>query len=219
MDRACPAGRPVNKTRRLSEKDRRRLLRETLDASPYEDEFWVFGFGSLMWNPGVDVAARHTATVRGYERKFHIWSTIGRGTAERPGLGLCLEPGPGACRGIVYRYRMETLNEDLEYLWGREMGSGVYNPTWVPVVLDDEAADGQTEPRRRTALTFVINHGHPGYAGPMPAADMARHMGGAYGRNGRCRDYLANTIAEMAKLGDRDPLLEEVLELIDAEAL
>ena len=48
--------------------------------------------------------------------------------------------------------------------------------------------------------------------GQARAADARR----AAGETGRCRDYLANTLAEMAKLGDRDPLLEEVMTLIDA---
>jgi len=211
MDQISPVDWPETEAVPMPEADRRAALRETLEASPYEDEFWVFGFGSLMWNPGVDVRARHGATLAGYRRKFNIWSTVGRGTPERPGLGLCLEPGAGACRGIAYRYRMENLAADLDYLWQREMGSGVYNPTWVTLALDDGA-----EHQERTALTFVINPGHSGYAGAMPAEDMARHMSGACGRHGRCRDYLANTIEEMAKLGERDTLLDEVLRLIDS---
>ena len=46
---------------------------------------------------------------------------------------------------------------------------------------------------------------------------MARVMAGGKGKYGTCRDYLANTIAEMAKLGERDPLFDEVLSLIDSE--
>ena len=34
---------------------------------------------------------------------------------------------------------------------------------------------------------------------------------------GHGRDYLTNTVREMAKLGDHDPMLDEVLALIDNE--
>jgi len=197
----------------LNDAERRELQDQVKAAQPYDDEFWVFGFGSLMWNPGMEVKESRGATLQGYERKFHIWSTVGRGTHERPGLGLCLEPTDGSCRGIAYSLDMATLQADLDYLWSREMGSGVYRPKWVPVTLDGEPE------AEKMALTFVINPGHVQHAGPLPVEQMVAIMGGAEGKYGRCRDYLAHTVAEMAKLGERDPLLEEVLGRIDtAEA-
>lgn len=198
---------PKQRTPSLSEDVRKAEQDRVLAEAPYADAFWIFGFGSLMWRPGLDVLDRQPATLNGYARKFHIWSTIGRGTLERPGLGCCLEPDPGSCRGIAYSLDMGTLAADLDYLWGREMGSGIYRPTWVDLTLD---AGG---PKR--ALTFVVRAGHVQHAGPMPAAQMADYMGRAEGENGRCRDYLAQTIEEMAKIGERDPLLDEVLARID----
>ncbi len=33
---------------------------ETLAAVRYEDDVWLFGYGSLMWNPEVDYALRRS---------------------------------------------------------------------------------------------------------------------------------------------------------------
>ena len=199
---------PNRSTPRLSDSERKAEQDRVRAEAPNNDEFWIFGFGSLMWRPGLDVARREPATLHGYERRFEIWSTVGRGTLAQPGLGCCLVPVDGLCRGIAYELHMATLDADLEYLWKREMGSGVYRPTWVELNLDTG--------EQKAALTFVIRKGHVQHTGPMPAQQMAQIIGRAAGENGRCRDYLTNTLEEMAKLGEIDPLLEKVMTLIDA---
>jgi cation transport protein ChaC len=192
----------------LDEDERARLFRETMAQAPNSDDVWVFGFGSLLWNPGFAPLERRPATLDGYQRRFQIWSTMARGTPDRPGLALCLEPTAGNCRGIAYRLAPESRESDLAYLWQREMVSGVYRAAWIDVVADDGS--------RVTALTWLANPGHIQSAGPRPAEEMAKVMAGGKGKYGTCRDYPANTIVEMAKLGERDPFLERVLELIDA---
>ncbi len=183
-------------------------LTRTLASAPESGEIWVFGFGSLMWNPGFDHDRSHPAVLDGYQRKFHIWTAMARGTPECPGLGLCLEAGVGDCRGIAFRMLPEVRDAAFAYLWDREMVSGIYQPAWVPIVLDDGEA--------LTALTFVVNRDHQQYAGPMPPERMAEVMENAAGKYGRCRDYLANTVAELAGLGVPDRELEDLLDLIDA---
>ena len=117
---------PERKISRLSERERRRLLSDILAEADEPNDVWIFGFGSLMWRPGFQPREKKTAILRGFERKFHIWSTSGRGTQERPGLGLCLEPvKEGICIGIAYRISPDTKDKDLRYLWDREMTGGV----------------------------------------------------------------------------------------------
>ena len=132
---------------------------------------------------------------------------MARGTPDRPGLSLCLERTSGCCRGLAYRLAPATRDRDLEYLWGREMISCVYAPTWVEVVADN----GKTIP----ALTWAANPDHIQYAGPRPVEEMAMVMAGGRGAYGTCRDYLADMLVEMAKLGEHDPFLERLLALID----
>ena len=204
-------GKPVLETiTKMSDEDKQFEHNRVLAEQPCDREFWIFGFGSLMWRPGLDVKTRVPGTLRGYERKFEIWSTVGRGTFERPGLGCCLIPGPGLCRGIAYELKMSSLSSNLAYLWEREMGSGVYRPTWVKVEIDNGFY--------KNALTFVVRKGHPQHTGPMSPARMAEIIGRAKGKNGECRDYLVKTLAEMKKLGQYDPLLEDVMKRINSTA-
>ena len=200
-------GKPVLTIKsKMSDEDRKSEYNRVLAEQPCRHQFWIFGFGSLMWRPGLDVKRRLPGTLIGYERKFEIWSTVGRGTSKIPGLGCCLVPGSGLCRGIAYQLYMNSLSSDLAYLWDREMGSGVYRPTWVKVKMDNGVC--------KNALTFVVRKGHPQHTGPMSPARMANIIGRAKGKNGECRDYLAKTLAEMKKIGQHDSLLEDVMRRI-----
>ena len=65
---------------------------------------WVFGYGSLIWNPGFPVAERRIATLEGWHRSFCMRSIHHRGTVERPGLVLALDRAEGAaCTGVAFR--------------------------------------------------------------------------------------------------------------------
>jgi len=191
----------------MSPEEKHQSLLETRAGRPRDEPMWVFGFGSLMWNPCFDYDVKTSAVLKGYDRKFHIWTTRARGTPDNPGLGLCLEDCSGACRGVAFRLVEDDVEAAWERLWEREMGSGIYRPVWVS--LESENHD------RIVALTFVVNRQHPHYAGPMPSERMADIMAGAKGSYGLCRDYLAGTIEEMRKLDVSDSDLEELLSRVD----
>lgn len=59
---------------------------------------WVFGYGSLLWNPGFAVAERRLASLEQYQRSFCMHSIHHRGTEETPGLVLALDEAAG--RGL-----------------------------------------------------------------------------------------------------------------------
>ncbi len=52
-------------------------LTEILEARPTASPIWVFGYGSLMWNPAFDFAERRIGTLRGWHRRFCLKMTIG----------------------------------------------------------------------------------------------------------------------------------------------
>lgn len=191
----------------MSPEEKHQSLLETRAGRPRDEPMWVFGFGSLMWNPCFDYDVKTAAVLKGYDRKFHIWTTRARGTPDNPGLGLCLEDCSGACRGVAFRLVEDDVEAAWERLWEREMGSGIYHPVWVSLESEDH--------ERIVALTFVVNREHPHYAGPMPSERMADIMAGAKGSYGLCRDYLAGTIEEMRKLDVSDSDLEELLSRVD----
>jgi len=65
---------------------------------------WVFGYGSLHWDPGFPVAAHCIARATGWHRGFCMRSIHHRGCAKAPGLVLAFDAAEGAhCDGVVFR--------------------------------------------------------------------------------------------------------------------
>src|SRR5262245_44777145 len=77
-------------------------------------QFWVFGYGSLMWNPGFHYIERQQAIVHGFHRSLCMYSYMYRGTPERPGLVLGLDRG-GACHGVAFRVAAEEWAATIAY--------------------------------------------------------------------------------------------------------
>ena len=155
---------------------------------------WVFGYGSLMWNPAFHYLERQTALLYGFHRRFCLWTHAGRGTPENPGLTLALERG-GSCRGVAFRISDELVESELGIVWRREMVSGAYAPRWVTVRIEGE---------EMRAVTFVINHDHDRYAGLLPENRVAEVIAGAAGGLGPCAEYLHNTVEHLEELGIHD---------------
>ncbi|MDE0149170.1 MAG: gamma-glutamylcyclotransferase [Rhodospirillaceae bacterium] len=174
---------------------------------------WVFGYGSLIWNPAFEPAERRRAVLHGYRRAFCFWTVSARGTPERPGLGLGLEAAPGArCGGVALRIAGATEAADIERLWAREMYTAVYRPAWVP--LHTAGATDGPDPVPFTALAFVIDPAHPQYCPPLGADRQARIIAGAAGKFGPCADYLADMVVHLAEAGEPDAELEALLERV-----
>jgi len=189
----------------LSEEARAQSLGAIRRAMPEEGPVWVFAYGSLIWDPCFAFDAKETAVLDGFRRAFNFWSVLSRGTPERPGLGLGLEPG-GACRGVLFRLAESNLEADLDALWKREMYSAVYEPRWLRV---------ETPAGTRPAIAFVTSTEHGQYAGGLDTETTARIIAGASGENGLCRDYLAATVDALARHGIDDPTLSALLALVD----
>ncbi len=196
---SLPALRP------LSSEERRLSLSRILADAPAGDAFWVFAYGSLIWSPCFTFEEKAAATLPGYRRAFNFWSVLTRGTPEIPGLGLGLEAG-GECQGIAYRLSLRTQAEDLDAIWSREMFSAVYEARWLPLRIGGETRPG---------LCFVTNPGHEQYIGALPRERAAEIIARARGAKGSCRDYLCEAVAALRRHGIADPLLDELLALVD----
>ena len=131
----------------ISEDELLQSLNKTLQEQPKNQPIWVFGYGSLIWNPMLEYVDKQPALIRGYHRGFYCWSRINRGSPENPGLVLALDHG-GSCRGIAYKLKAEKKEKELLILWRREMLGNVYIPKWVRA----ETAQGVI-----SAVTFVID--------------------------------------------------------------
>ncbi len=175
-------------------------LTETLDARPTPDPIWVFGYGSLMWNPAFAFAERRSATLRGWHRRFCLWMRLGRGTAEKPGLTLALDRG-GMTRGVAFRLPEEEERSELLLVWRREMFSGAYLARWVTLATPEGPAQ---------AVTFVANRDNDTYAQDLEHQRAVECIAAATGPLGTCAEYLFETVAHLEELGAKDRGLERM---------
>ena len=178
-----------------SEEARRASLKSIRESVAPGTDAWVFGYGSLMWNPAIHIAESKKAHVRGYHRMFCLTLHAGRGMPEKPGLMLGIDRG-GSCTGVAHRIEAEKVESELSILWMREMVSGAYEPRWVNADIEGK---GKTK-----VLTFVINRYHPRYEGTLVEDDAARRIAAAQGILGTNRDYLYRTVKHLAELGIED---------------
>jgi glutathione-specific gamma-glutamylcyclotransferase len=179
------------------------LLKDRPDAT---GDVWIFAYGSLIWNPTIHFLERHCADLRGYHRRFCLWTHLGRGTPDCPGLMLALEPG-GSCRGVVYRIAESQAEHELLLLWRREMVTGAYRARWVKAVTPEGPV---------AAIAFTMNAKHQRYAGRLPEAQVAAVIARAEGALGPCHKYLFSTVEHLRELGIRDHGMERLARQVEA---
>ena len=175
---------------------RRLVIADDADVS----DFWVFGYGSLIYNPIIDHNQRAIASIYGYHRRFCLWTKIGRGSPDYPGLVLSLDRG-GSCKGVAFQLNPQNAIAELDLLWRREMMTMAYQPRLLSL---------HTDVGRKRGIAFVANPARPAYAPPMPFEATAEVVANAAGFNGPCRDYLYDTVKGMQACGIRDHQLEKL---------
>lgn len=169
------------------------------------EDLWVFGYGSLMWRPGFPFVEKLPARMTGLHRSLCVYSFVHRGTPEHPGLVLGLDRG-GACRGIAFRVAAADRTKTLRYLREREQVTSVYVETLRGVWLT-------TQPERRVqALTYVVDRGHPQYAGRLSLDERLHHIRQGHGQSGANRDYVLSTVQTLESMGCRDTELHTLAE-------
>lgn len=170
---------------------------------------WVFGYGSLLWNPGFEVAEQVIARLPDYARSFCMWSIHHRGTEDDPGLVLALDAHPGAsCEGVALRVAPGAEDTTLAYLRARELISSAY----VEQDLQVDLVDG----RHVTAVSYVINQDHVQYCAGMALEKQAQVIAKAIGGRGPNTEYLFNTAAHLEQLGLEDADLDWLVRRVKA---
>lgn len=171
---------------------------------------WVFGYGSLLWNPGFEPAEQVRADLKGYSRSFCMLSIHHRGTEHKPGLVLALDEAGAemVCSGMALRASEEQADDVLAYLRERELISSAYEEKWIDLTL----ADG----RCVQAVTYVVDRTHVQYC-QYDLDHQASIIAGAVGGRGPNPEYLYKTAELLQSLQIADPeldyLAKEVLKL------
>ena len=162
-------------------------------------DFWVFGYGSLMWKPGFDFLEKRPATLPGLHRSLCIFSWVHRGTRENPGLVFGLDRG-GSCRGIAYKVASANRQAVIDYLRARELVTNVYLEQWRTIELAEGEAVG--------SLVYVVDRDHEQYAGKLPLWQQLEIVRKSIGKSGANDEYVLNTIQHLQESGITDPDLD-----------
>jgi cation transport protein ChaC len=172
-----------------------------------DGDFWVFGYGSLMWRPGFEFLDSALAWVYGYHRSLCIFSHVHRGTPQRPGLVLGLDQG-GSCQGVAYKVAGAAREETMRYLRERELVTSVY--------LEKTVAAHFSDGEQVEAVAYVVDRAHSQYAGRLPLERITRLVAEGVGECGDNPAYVRNTYEHLLRLDIHDAQLAEVVQSLDA---
>ena len=162
---------------------------------------WVFGYASLLWNPGFSVAEEKHGVLQGLHRSFCMSSIHHRGSVEEPGLVLALDAQDGSsCEGVLLRVPDEGFDDVVAALRERELISSAYVEHLLPVKI----ADGS----EIIALAYVIDPDHEQYVAHLTLEEQAQIIAHAIGGRGPNCEYLWNTVAKLHELNVADPELD-----------
>jgi cation transport protein ChaC len=158
--------------------------------------FWVFGYGSLLWNPGFTPVRQVKARLHDYHRSFCMLSIHHRGSEDDPGLVLALDTQAGGqCTGVAFQVADEEVDTVHAELRARELISSAYYEDTVELVSDE----GDKIP----ALAYIINRDHVQYC-QFDLEKQARIIANAVGGRGPNIEYLFNTATHLKELGIKD---------------
>jgi cation transport protein ChaC len=186
----------------LTPEQRHASLQMTLAKRPDNSPVWIFGYGSLMWNPVFEAEELRPASLPGWHRAFCLRLIAGRGTVAQPGRMLALKAG-GRTTGLAFRLSETSLHEELELLWKREMLTGCYIPTWSELTLDGD--------QKVTALAFVMDPHHPFYEADTRTQVIAPLIACASGPLGTNAQYLFALEHELKNYGMHDECMSELV--------
>ena len=185
-----------------------------MDPNPAHanEDLWVFAYGSLMWRPDFPFVERVEARLLGAHRALCVYSFVHRGTAERPGLVLGLDHG-GTCRGIAYRVSAGDRADAVAYLRKREQVTSVYREVIRPIWLQ------RKREQRVPGLCYMVDRGHPQYAGRLSLEQQLHHVRQGHGISGANGDYVTATVAALEQLGYRETELHLLAQMLGGKRI
>lgn len=194
---------------RLSHEEREAKRKACIEERP-EPDLWIFGYGSLMWDPSINAVELRRARLNGWSRRFCLNQSFGRGTVEKPGLMLAVDRShPDACAGIAMRIPKDRVETETTFLFRREMITGAY----IADLLEMETPQGSI-----VALVFCANQNHENYQNltePMIVQRIA-HARGPVGSN---IEYLEKLVVDFDALNIKDENLRRLLRKAHADGV
>lgn len=180
--------------------DEREANRQAVLSGRLGQDLWVFAYGSLIWDPAVQVEEYRYGALPGWRRSFCMRLEGGRGTHERPGLMAALDEG-GHCDGVVFRIGAALVEQETRFMWRREMFAGAYRPVFLDVMTPQGAVD---------ALAFVMDRDNHRYMPDLPEEQAARMIALAEGGLGPNFTYLDSLVRHLDELGITDDAIRRL---------
>ena len=169
---------------------------------------WVFGYGSLLWDPGFTPVKQVKAYLKDYHRSFCMLSIHHRGSEDDPGLVLALDAQKGGqCTGVAFQVAEAEEDTVLAQLRERELISSAYYEATVNLTSDS----GEVIP----ALAYIINRDHVQYC-QFDLEKQAQIIAKAVGGRGLNTEYLFNTASHLSELEIKDADMEWLVERVRA---
>ncbi|KAL5421109.1 hypothetical protein PMIN06_006771 [Paraphaeosphaeria minitans] len=169
------------------------------------DDFWLFGYGSLIWKPPPHFDERVPGYIEGYVRRFWQASEDHRGTPEAPGRVVTLidrahwdtltdahEPTERVW-GAAYHIPRAKVAEVREYLDIREING--YSIQFTPFI----PSSSPSTPMQ--TLVYIGLPSNPQFLGPQDPDALAAHILKSRGPSGENRDYLFQLEEALGGLG------------------
>jgi len=163
-------------------------------------DIWVFGYGSLLWDPGFPFVEVRHAYAPDYARQFILWVEGGRGTPTRPGVTAALDKGQG-CDGMIFRIAADAVDKVFPILWRRERIAPAYLPQMIAVDTPDQSIE---------ALAFVADHQADAIRPELTREQQIEALATAEGMLGPNLEYIVNLKAGLDALGLKDPQVDEL---------
>eukprot|EP01026_Neomeris_dumetosa_P049430 TRINITY_DN43082_c0_g1_i3.p1 TRINITY_DN43082_c0_g1~~TRINITY_DN43082_c0_g1_i3.p1 ORF type:complete len:226 (+),score=26.17 TRINITY_DN43082_c0_g1_i3:97-678(+) len=183
---------------------------------------WIFGFGSLVYNPGFEYSEKVCGFIKDYKRVFYQGSTDHRGTPEAPGRTVTLEPSPGNVTwGVAFKLAgdKEQQEKSLKYLEWREKQYDLR--TYVDVYTDQNSNVAVI----KGALTYIATNDkqkNQNYLGYASEEEIAQQIATSHGPSGPNHEYLFKLAHAMREIGVIDnelfSLEDRVKELMSQNA-
>ena len=155
------------------------------------EDIYIFGYGSLLWNPTINYKTQHLAKIYGFHRSFCMKTNLGRGSFKKPGLMLGLDKG-GSCRGSAFKLRNSEAIKNIDILFRREMVTGAYKPKLLKTIL--------VNGRKVLSLAFTVDKKHKNYFQDKEIQTKAKMISNAHGFLGTCEEYFQNTLESLSEL-------------------
>lgn len=175
--------------------------------------FHLFAYGAMVASQPFPVASRTVARANGHRRAWTLHDPARRGTPERPGRVLGLDPD-GTCDGVALRVAPDHAEAALIEAFAQELLLPWYVPAWLPLA---------TPHGEITALAFLSDPASPLRASALSDDALAELIAATAGPGGPNADYLRETADGLRTHGiadsELDALLARVLTRFAAQAV